>query len=97
MLGAHQLPDVHGHVTELVTEQAPQTHEGGRVTHDLLRIRHHFAPAGRSGAGEQTQPPLSSGYGHRQTGQSRTRSWKHFFLLLLNFNLFQIPRRDLAA
>lgn len=75
MLGPRQLPDVHGHIAELVAEQTPQTHEGGRVTHDLLRIRHHFAPAGGLGAGEQTQTsPSSSGGRRRQTGQSQPRS-----------------------
>lgn len=57
MLCPGQLPDVHGHITELITEEAPEAHEGGGVSHDLLCIRHHFTPAGRSWAREQAQCP----------------------------------------
>lgn len=44
MLSPDQLPDVHGDVTEFITEQAAETHEGGRISDDLLRIGDHFSP-----------------------------------------------------
>lgn len=70
--GPHQLPDVHGHVAKLIAEQAAQAHEGGRVAHYLLRVRHHFSPVGSSGGGEQAQSPA---------GQPGAGSWQHLLCL----------------
>lgn len=77
VLRPDQLPDVHGHVTELVTEEAPEADEGGRVADDLLRVGHYFIPVRRSWAREKTQWSLSS------SGQSLARQpgpcrWQHF-------------------
>lgn len=60
VLRPDQLADMHGHITELVAEEAAQAHEGGRVSDELLRVRHHFAPVRRSRAGEQTQRSRSA-------------------------------------
>lgn len=59
MLRPDELLDVHRNVTELITEQAAEAHEGGRIADDLLRVRHHFTPVRGAGVGEQTQCPLS--------------------------------------
>lgn len=60
VLSPDQLPDVHGNVTEFITEQAAETHEGSGIADDLFCVGHHFIPVGRSRAGEETQSPLSS-------------------------------------
>lgn len=60
VLSPDQLPDVHGNVTEFITEQAAETHEGSGIADDLFCVGHHFSPIGRSRAGEETQGPLSS-------------------------------------
>lgn len=44
VFGADQLPDVHGDVTELIAEQAAQTHERCWITDDLLCVGDHFSP-----------------------------------------------------
>lgn len=71
MFGPHQLPDVHGHIAELVAQQTPQAHEGGGIAHDLLRVGHHFTPVGGRRV-EQADVPLSSSSSHKtNAGQSR--------------------------
>lgn len=77
VFGPHQFPDVHGDVAELVTEQAAQTHEGRRISHDLLRIRHDFTPSGRRRTGEQTQAPPSSPRRTQRSEESETGTHGH--------------------
>ena len=45
MLRADQLPYVESHCGQLVGKQTPEVEEGGRVAHNFLRLRHHFADA----------------------------------------------------
>lgn len=66
MLRPDQLPHVHGDVTELIAEKTPETHEGRRISDQLLGVRHHFAPAGQSAAGRRPQSP--GGRSQSQTG-----------------------------
>lgn len=75
--GSHQLPDVHGDVAELIAEETAEAHEGGGISDDLLRVRHHFGPVGRPRAGEQTQRPPSSA-GQSPAGQTAPGKQRHF-------------------
>ena len=81
---------MHGNITELITEQAPQTHEGGGISDDLLRVGDNFIPVRRSWAGEQAQRPLSSA-GQSPAGQPRPCREKHFVWLLWFSSLTQLP------
>lgn len=82
MLSPDQLPDVHGHIAELVAEKTAQTHEGGGVPHDLLRIRDNFTPARRSSAGEQTERPLSPDGESEPAEKLRASGREHSLLCL---------------
>lgn len=76
VLRPDELAHVHGHVAELVAQQAAETHEGGRVPDEPLRVRHHFAPVRRPGAGQQALRPRCR-TGRSPAAQSAPRSGKH--------------------
>lgn len=86
MLSAHQLPQLHRDVAELVTQQAAEAHEGGGITHDLFGLGYHLVPMGwrpggpttpgtygRDGVEGPGAPPLAmwGTRGPQITGQAR--------------------------
>lgn len=77
VFGPHQFSDMHGDVADLVTEQTAQAHEGSRISHDLLRIRHDFTPAGRRRTREQTQTSPSSPRRTPRTQESEAGTCRH--------------------
>lgn len=60
MLRPDQLPDMHGDITEFITEETSEAHEGGWVSDDLLCVGDYFIPVRRSWAREQTKCSMSS-------------------------------------